>query len=153
MVIHVSCRYDGWARQSLLEDRNTGPAFKTFAAGAKRLLLYGRACNWCGHVQIMEVHATGVRLKGGYLYMSVRQSWAMLSLPPLKSPVMVKLLSNPDKANPFRTTSSPLASTILPSLVLSKPVGEAKLGAHRRTRHQRQFCCKTATLADGHAHL
>jgi len=59
--------------------------------------------------------------KKAYLYMSVSQSCAMLSVPSLRSPVIVKLLSKPDKANPFSTTSEPFASYIFPLLVVRVP--------------------------------
>ena len=57
--------------------------------------------------------------------MIVSQSWAMLSVPLLKSPLMVRLISNPERAKPLSTTTLPFASRICPLLVVSVP---ARLG-------------------------
>lgn len=57
--------------------------------------------------------------------MIVSQSWAMLSVPSLKSPLMVRLISNPERAKPLSTTTSPFASRICPLLVVRVP---ARLG-------------------------
>ena len=53
--------------------------------------------------------------------MIVSQSWAMLSVPSLKSPLMVILISNPERAKPLSTTTLPLASRICPLLVVRVP--------------------------------
>ena len=53
-----------------------------------------------------------------YLYMTVSQSCAMLSVPSNKFPDMVRAISNPDNAKPLRTTSFPFGSRILPLLVV-----------------------------------
>ena len=53
-----------------------------------------------------------------YLYMTVSQSCAMLSVPSSKFPDMVKAISKPDSAKPLRTTSFPLGSRILPLFVV-----------------------------------
>jgi len=68
-----------------------------------------------------QEHARHKAKYGLHLYMIVSQSWAMLSVPSLRSPVIVRLISNPDSAKPFSTTTLPLGSRICPLLVVRVP--------------------------------